>query len=249
MAIDLAQQQQTHPKPLLEVCVDTIEGAQAAICAGAGRLELCAALSEGGLTPSVGLMQAAASLSVPCYAMIRPRAGLFQFTRDEERIMLADINAAKNAGLDGVVLGAQENDGQLDVAMLERLSLAAGSLGRTLHRVIDVVPDQLQAVDIAIDLGFERVLTSGGSATAVEGLPVIREMYRRAAGRISVMPGSGVNADNIAQLLAVGVSEVHASCADKVLMSDNWFTFTPAGGATRTSESKVRTLVSLIKTD
>ncbi len=231
---------------MLEVCVDTIEGAHAAVRAGAQRIELCYALSEGGLTPSIGLMQAAGRLPVPCYAMIRPRTGLFHFSMNEEQIMLADIDAARQCGLAGVVLGAQGDDGNLDVAMLERLSIAAGSLGRTLHRVIDVVPDQFSALETAIQLGFERVLTSGGKPTAFDGLSRIHQLFSHAGNRIAIMPGCGVTAENIDAVLATGVSEVHASCAEPVEGSVTEPNFSPSAGGRRTSETRVRQLIEAI---
>jgi copper homeostasis protein len=175
--------------------------------------------------------------------MIRPRTGLFQYSAAEERNMQADIVAVKEAGLAGVVLGAQNSSGALDTAMLERLLNCAHGLGCTMHRVIDVVPDPLQALETAIELGFERVLTSGAANKAVDGLPVLQQMRHLADGRIVVMPGSGVNADNIAAFIATGVSEVHASCAASVAHSDRWDQFAPAGGAMRTCETRVRTLV------
>lgn len=232
---------------LLEVCVDTLDGARAACRGGAGRIELCSALSEGGLTPSAGLMRAAASLPVPVYAMIRPRAGLFRFSPDDEAVMAADIAAARAAGLAGVVLGVQDGTGALDADMLGRLADAAGGLGRTLHRVIDVVPDPMAALDTAIALGFERVLTSGAAAEAPDGAAVIAAMRRRAAGRISVMPGCGLTPGNVgAVIAATGVVEVHASCTRPVPGDRAFSDFDPKGGRSETSEQEVRAMVDAI---
>jgi len=232
---------------MLEICVDTIHGAQAALRGGAGRVELCSSLSEGGLTPSVGLMQAAAKLPLPCYAMIRPRSGLFHFADQDEAIMLADIAAARAAGLAGVVLGAQDDSGALNTAMLARLCAAANGMGRTLHRVIDVVPDPLNALDTAISLGFDRVLTSGAQPEAPDGVGLIAEMVTRAAGRVSVMPGCGLTPDNVAQVIAqTGVTEVHAACALPVPGDPAFSDFDPKGGRMQTSETDVRALVAAI---
>jgi copper homeostasis protein len=230
---------------MLEVCVDTYQGAVAAVQGGAGRIELCSSLSEGGLTPSAGLMHAAASLTVPCYAMIRPRSGLFAFSDDEVAIMLADIATARAAGLAGVVLGAQGADGALDVALLRRLVEAAGPLGCTLHRVIDVVPDPLVAVTQAIGLGFERVLTSGAEPFAPDGVPLIRRMVDLAAGRISVMPGCGLDPGNVAAVLrATGAREAHAACRVPVAGDPAFSDFDPPGGRFETSEAEVRRMVA-----
>ncbi len=225
----------------LEICVDTVDGAIAAQAGGADRIELCAALSEGGLTPSAGLMVAASRLDVPCYAMIRPRSGLFVYSDAEIQVMLDDIAAVKEADLAGVVLGAQKPDGSLDTAVLGRLLAAAEGLGATLHGVIDVVPDPLAAVEQAIALGFERVLTSGGEATAMGGAGMIRAMQRQAAGRIAIMPGSGLTEDNISDFVAqTGVHEVHASCAAVVAGEESFSNFSPAGGRKETCKNRVK---------
>jgi copper homeostasis protein len=230
---------------MLEVCVDTIEGAFAAVKGGAGRIELCAALSEGGLTPSAGLMRAAAALPVPCYAMIRPRSGLFAFSDAEAQIMLTDIAAGRAAGLAGVVLGAQGPDGALDLALLQRLVAAAGPLGKTLHRVIDVVPDPLAAVAQAIGLGFERVLTSGAEPFAPDGVALIRQMVEVSRGRISVMPGCGLDPGNVAAVMhATGATEAHAGCRVPVEGDPAFSDFDPPAGRFETSESEVRLMVA-----
>jgi copper homeostasis protein len=232
---------------LLEVCVDTLQGAEAAVRGGAGRIELCSALSEGGLTPSAGLMRAAAALPVPVFAMIRPRGGLFHFTAADEGVMLADIAAAREAGLAGVVLGVQGPDGGLNVGMLARLAQAAGPLGRTLHRVIDVVPDPLLALDQAIELGFERVLTSGAEPLAPDGVDLIAAMVRRAAGRLSVMPGCGLEPDNVRTVVtATGAREVHAACSRPVAGDPAFSDFDPPGGRRETSEDAVRAMVAAL---
>ncbi|MEL7117053.1 MAG: copper homeostasis protein CutC [Pseudomonadota bacterium] len=226
---------------LLEVCVDTIEGAHAAAAGGAGRIELCSSLSEGGLTPSAGLMQAAARLPVPCFAMIRPRSGLFHFNAEDVQIMMADIAAARAAGLAGVVLGVQEPDGALDTAVLSSLVGAASGMGKTLHRVIDVVPDPLAALDVAIDLGFDRVLTSGAAPLAPDGVDMIQAMVSRAGGRLSVMPGCGLDPQTVGTVVKrTGVTEVHAACAVRAPGDRAFSDFDPPGGRYVTSEAAVR---------
>ena len=199
---------------LLEVCVEDIAGLAAAIAGGADRIELCSALAVGGLTPSAGLMAAAARTPIPAYAMIRPRAGSFVYSADELVVMTADIDTARQLGLPGVVLGASLPDGRLDHDMLAALVTHAGDLGKTLHRAFDLVPDVEEAVELAISLGFERILTSGCEKTAVEGIAVLEQAIAVAAGRISIMPGSGVNIRTIGALWPrLPISEVHASCS------------------------------------
>ena len=201
-------------KVLLEVCVEDAAGLAAAVAGGADRIELCSALSVGGLTPSVGLMALAAKADIPVYAMIRPRAGDFVFGPDELAIMRDDIDAARAAGLAGVVLGANRVDGRLDFAVLEELSRRAEGLGMTLHRAFDLVPNFAEALEAAVDLGFQRILTSGGARTAPDGIGALSEIIAVAGDRISIMPGSGVTIDTIDGLLErLSVREVHSSCS------------------------------------
>ncbi|MFM7444154.1 MAG: copper homeostasis protein CutC [Tabrizicola sp.] len=197
----------------LEVCVDTAEGLAEAVAGGADRIELCAALSVGGLTPSAGLIGLASGCGVPVLAMIRPRAGDFVWSEAEVGMMLAELAAVRGAGLAGVVLGASLPDGRLDVPVLRRLVAAAAGMELVLHRCIDLCPDMGTALEEAVALGFHRILTSGGEATAEAGAGRIAALVKQAAGRIAVMPGSGVNPGNAALLKGLGISEIHASCS------------------------------------
>lgn len=200
----------------LEVCVDNVDGLAAAISGGADRIELCSALEIGGLTPSAGLLRAAASSPVPVVAMIRPRGGDFCFNAAEMQLMLAEIDAVADAGLQGVVLGASLPDGELAPHTLDKLVRHAKDQGLrcTLHRAIDLCPDLAQAIRIAIDLGFERVLTSGGARKAPEGLDGLKRCFDAAAGRIAVMPGAGIDATNVDLLRKnLSLTDVHASCS------------------------------------
>lgn len=229
---------------LLEVCVDDLAGLEAAIKGGADRIELCSALALGGLTPSAGLMEVAATFDIPCTAMIRPRAGDFVYTDEEIDIMLADIEAARNAGLAGVVLGASLPDGRLDRMVLDTLVKAAKGLDLTLHRAFDLVPDIPAAVEVGVKLGFSRILTSGGAKTAIEGMDGLKQAIDAANRRISIMPGSGISADNAARFLELGVSEIHASCSSPVPVSQGQlveFGFAP-DGARHTDVAKVAAL-------
>jgi copper homeostasis protein len=198
---------------LLEVCVDTAAGLAAAVRGGAGRIELCSSLELGGLTPSAGLMRLAAATGCPTYAMIRPRAGDFVFDAADLAVMLDDIDRARALGLHGVVLGASRPDGRLDTAMLGVLLDRAFGMGATLHRAFDVAPDQPAALETAVRLGFERVLTSGAAGTALSGARTIAKLVAQAGRRIAVMAGGGINPDILAVVVAEsGVREVHASC-------------------------------------
>jgi copper homeostasis protein len=199
---------------LLEVCVDSPQGLAAAIEGGAGRIELCSALELGGLTPVAGLMKAAAAAPIPVYAMIRPHAGSFIFDAADEEAMMADIDAVRAAGLAGVVIGANLHDGRLDMPLIHRLKAHSAGLGSTLHRAFDLVPDADVALEQAVELGCERILTSGCALKAIDGLDTLRRISAKAAGRISVMPGSGVRPANVGEIMrATGAREVHGSCS------------------------------------
>jgi copper homeostasis protein len=207
----------------VEVCVEDAAALAAATAGGANRIELCSALALGGLTPSLGFMRLAAKSPVPAYAMMRPRAGSFHYRRDEIDLIRRDIEAAAEAGLPGVVIGASTASGALEAEICAALVAHArgAGLAATLHRVIDLTPDPVEAVEVAVAIGVERILTSGGARTAPEGAEVIAAMVRRAAGRVSIMAGSGVNAGNAAALVRrTGVREVHSSCSRPLAQTD-----------------------------
>ena len=201
------------PDLLFEVCVDTLEGLRAADRAGVDRIELCSALSLGGLTPSLGLIRSAARIDRPVRVMIRPRSGTFVFCEDELEVCYQDIAAVRDAGLDGVVLGAATAEGRLDLAALSRLRGAAGPMGATLHRVVDTLADPVAAVADAIALGFDTVLSSGGARTAPDGVTVLTAMQRAAGTDLTIMAGSGVTVANLRAIAGSGLRAVHASCS------------------------------------
>ena len=231
----------------LEVCIDSVDGLQRAIEGGADRIELCSALEIGGLTPSAGLIRAASSSPIPVVAMIRPRGGDFCFDGAEVALMLDEIDAVAASGLQGVVLGASLPDGRLDQRTLDLLVRHANQLGLrcTLHRAIDLCPDLEEAVGLAIELGFERILTSGGAQSAVAGVDGLQRCFDAAAGRIVIMPGAGINADNVDQLAArLPLTDVHASCSEPSPPPTPQvaaFGF-DTGGRRRTSTAKVAAL-------
>lgn len=197
----------------LEICVDSADGLSLAVAGGADRIELCSALALGGLTPSMGLMRQAALAQVPCHAMIRPAAGDFVLREGGMEAMLGDILAANEAGLAGIVIGVMSPDRKLDAGALSELIAAAGNMQVTLHRAFDLCRDQFAALDLAIELGVARVLTSGGAPSAPEGVSRIAALCNHAAGRIEVMAGGGVGAESAGQLLGAGVDALHASCS------------------------------------
>ncbi|MDA7569071.1 copper homeostasis protein CutC [Pseudemcibacter sp.] len=204
-------------KITFEVCVDNIEGAMNAVNNGADRLELCDALGIGGTTPSAGLMQRAAKLGKPIYAMIRPRGGDFIFNFEDMDVMLHDIDTCRKYGMAGIVIGITHENGALDTQKLKRLIDHAEGMGVTLHRAFDVTPDTSEALEIAIELGIERILTSGQKETAIEGAFNIKSVIEKAAGRISIMPCSKINPPNLENLFKIfKTGEVHSSCRTMV---------------------------------
>nr|WP_316656000.1 copper homeostasis protein CutC [uncultured Gellertiella sp.] len=233
----------------LEVCVDDARGLRAAIAGGADRIELCSALASGGLTPSPGLMELAAAAPVPVVVMIRPRAGAFDVSPEDLGQMCADIRAVRSFGLSGIVVGASRPDGRLDQEVLEHVLDAAKGLPAVLHRAFDLVPDRSEALETAIRLGFVRVLTSGGSKTAPEGLSEIVDLVRKAAGRIEILPGSGINLQTVGPILdALPEVDIHASCSGpdaEPLAGVRALGFLD-GAARRTDEAIVRALKARI---
>lgn len=200
---------------LLEVCVDDAAGLAAAIAGGADRIELCSALEMGGLTPSPGLMALAAQAPVPVRAMIRPRPGDFVFTPDDVRGMLGDIAAVRAAGLAGVVLGASLEDGRLDTSALRILVDAAQGMAKTLHRAFDLVPDLAQAIEQAVALGFDTILTSGCADNALAGAATLARARHLSAGRLTIMAGAGISDATAPDLLAlVPLDALHGSCSE-----------------------------------
>lgn len=218
----------------LEVCCGSLLSVQRAAEGGAYRVELCSGLSEGGITPSIGLLQAALQVEgLRRHVLIRPRPGDFLYTPDEVEVMVDDIIAARRAGADGVVVGALTADGDIDEEACQRfveaakgecVDFAEGDLddgyflppvSLTFHRAFDVCRQPAEALERIIAMGFDRVLTSGQAATAEEGVECLRSLVRQAAGRIVVMPGCGVNERNAAAILdATGAQEIHASLRD-----------------------------------
>ena len=196
---------------LLEVCIDDVQGFAAARAGGADRLELCAALGLGGLTPSPGLVAEATRTGTPALAMIRPRPGDYVWSPAEIAQMEAEIAFLRPAGLQGVVIGASLPDGRLDATALDRLLRAAAGLDVTLNRVSDLAPDGEEVVATALALGIPRILTSGGARGAPEGADRLERMFRAADGRLTIMPGAGLSAETLPALAGLPLTEVHGS--------------------------------------
>ena len=199
---------------LIEAAVETLDDALAAVAGGADRLELCADLDAGGTTPSRALVgDVLARVSVPVLVMIRPRAGDFVYSRDELDRMCADIAVAIELGASGVVLGALDSSGRIDVAATRELIAAARGRAVTFHRAIDETRDVLAAVETLASLGVARVLSSGAAPTALEGADTLAAMVEHAGDALRVVAGGGVRGHNVAELVRrSGAREVHARC-------------------------------------
>ena len=199
---------------IIEICANSAQSCVEAEVGGAKRVELCAGIPEGGTTPSYGEIRAAQSLTslIDINVIIRPRGGDFLYSSTEIQSMLFDIEMSKQLGVHGVVYGCLTKEGNMDFDLMKRLKVAAGTLSVTCHRAFDVCRDPFEAMEQLIDIGFDRILTSGQQPDAVTGIPMIAELVRKAAGRIIIMPGCGVRENNIALIEAeTGATEFHTS--------------------------------------
>jgi copper homeostasis protein len=188
---------------ICEICVDSVAGVRAAKDAGAQRVELCADLLEGGITPSLGMIRQARTVTgIDINVMIRPRGGDFLFNDDEFASMQVDIETAKAEGANGVVIGLLAAAGEIDVARTRELVALARPLSVTFHRAFDVAAEPFSALETLIELCVDRVLTSGQEPSVLEGLPLIVELMKRAGDRIVIIPGGGITARNVERIVA-----------------------------------------------
>lgn len=201
------------PKYILEACVDSVEGALVAQAGGADRIELCAGLLEGGTTPSAATIELARRhLSIGINVLIRSRSGDFCYSDLEIDVMRRDIEIAKSLGADGVVIGVLRPDATVDHERTAALIQTANPLSVTFHRAFDMTADPYAALETLVELGVERILTSGQEATPLHGAELIAQLVQQAAGRIIIMPGGGVSEETVARLVQLtGVTEVHMS--------------------------------------
>ena len=199
----------------LEICAASIESALAAEKGGADRIELCAALSEGGLTPSPGIIKyACENLSIPVFVLIRPRTGDFYYSNAEFETMLADIKASKEYGAKGVVCGMLNTDGTIDYLRMKMLVEVAKPMEVTFHRAFDMAKKPFVALEEVIKLGCTRILTSGQANSAAQGVELLAQLVKEARDRIIIMPGSGIRPENLSDLAKkTKASEYHLSAS------------------------------------
>ena len=200
-----------HSPTLVEVCVDSVASAVAAERGRAGRVELCSSLMEGGITPSAGLIEKTrAAVSFPIHVMIRPRGGDFCYDADEFAIMQRDIALAKQLGANGVVFGILDVTGTVDLVRTRQLVDLARPLTVTFHRAFDMTADLFRALDDVCAAVADRILTSGGEQTSIQGQEKIRQLVLRSGNQIAIMAGSGIKPENARSLVdQTGVKEVH----------------------------------------
>lgn len=197
------------PKIPVEIVCCSVDDCLEAVAGGADRIELCGAITVGGLTPSIGtLIEVKKRVNLPVVVMIRPRGAGFDYTEAELATMISDAKAMIEHGADGLVFGVLHSSGKLDLDRMRQIVEICGDKDKVCHRCFDVVPDPHQALDQLIELGITRLLTSGQRAFASDGAPLIKELVARAAGRIEILPAGGLRMHNIVDFLA----ETNCNC-------------------------------------
>lgn len=206
---------QNNGQLLLEVCVGSVEDAIAAEQAGADRLELCSAVELGGLTPSMGLLeQTLAEVKLPVMAMIRPRPGGFSYSLSEFRTMMLDAERLLDVGAQGIVFGPLDHARQVHSGQVLELVGLAGERETVFHKAFDFVSCQREALDKLVELNVRRVLTSGGHSAAIDGVEQLKELVSQSGGSIEILPGGGITAQNVAEVISVsGCHQIHVGAA------------------------------------
>ena len=202
----------------VEVCIESLAEAKLAVQFGAKRVEVCSALDLGGLTPSAGLIQQCSEISqIEVHILIRPRSGHFAYSKEELSTMKADIERAAQYGVKGVVFGILTLENEIDLnSNIELLELAKLlQMEATFHRAFDLANNPTKSLSDLINLGFDRLLTSGQKPTAVEGISLISDLVEKAGNRIEIMAGSGVNGSNVQELVKTGIDAIHFSSRKK----------------------------------
>lgn len=208
-----------------EICANSVESCIAAQKGGAHRVELCAGIPEGGTTPSYGeiAMAREALTTTRLHVIIRPRGGDFLYSPIEVKTMLKDIEVARQLGADGVVFGCLTAEGEIDLPIMHELMKASEGLSVTFHRAFDVCRDAKKALEQIIELGCNRILTSGQQPTAELGIPLLKELQEQASGRIILLAGCGVNEKNISRIAQeTGIQEFHFSARESIKSGMNY---------------------------
>jgi len=234
----------------LEVCAFGIQTCIIAAKAGATRVELCDNPIEGGTTPSYGaIKQVREAISIELFPIIRPRSLNYFYDADEWQMILNDVKICKELGCDGISVGVQKINGEVDADKMKQLVALAYPMEVTSNRVIDAAPNPFEALEILIAAGCCRVLTSGQAATAPEGIEILSQLVTQAAGRISIMPGAGVKSGNIELLKTTGAYEFHTS-ARKTMSNQVTYTnskVSDTGNMYVADEAELQKIVAILK--
>ncbi|MDP2036019.1 MAG: copper homeostasis protein CutC [Ignavibacteria bacterium] len=245
-------------KILFEACIDSVESATNAEAGGADRIELCADLLEGGITPSYAMIKLVLEkLKIPVNVLVRPRGGDFLYTDYEFEVIKRDIEYCKQIGVNGVVIGILNDDGTVDKVRTEELVKAARPMSVTFHRAFDMTRDPEEALNTLIELGVDRLLTSGQEADVHKGITALKKLVELARDRIIIMPGGGVDEININEVVEkTGVKEIHASAREKARSKMNYINTRTSMSDSKsmeeydlmvTSEERIRAMVNAIK--
>jgi copper homeostasis protein len=206
----------------IELCAASIEAIEIAKKLNIDRIELCQDLEQGGLTPSAGMIQYAISKEIETHVLIRPRAGGFNYSDLELEVILNDIQIAKQLGAKGIVVGVLQDNFELDILKLQRIKAVSGELELTFHRAFDESIDWRKSMDALIELGFNRILTSGFASNVEIGMDILKQMTVYAKDRIEIMPGGGVSAANVNKLISYTLpAGIHFSGTTKQILDED----------------------------
>jgi copper homeostasis protein len=242
----------------LEICSNGIRSTQQAALGGANRVELCDNLGEGGTTPSIGTVEICTKIpKIEIWPILRPRGGDFLYSSEEKESMLRDVFYLKNLPIQGIVTGALLSNGELDIAFLKDLMKEAEQLSWAFHRAIDMTKNPMETVETLASLGFKRVLSSGGSNKAMDGIDLLKDLQNTFGHRIQIMPGSGIDEGNVVKILKeTGCKHVHVSLrtsqkSEMTFQKDGVFMGKPDFGGEysyqRTDSERVKNILSLTK--
>ena len=227
----------------LEICANSYKSANNAQEAGAHRIELCQELSVGGITPSYGLLkQVIENLDILVFVLIRPRGGNFVYSEDEFEIMKTDIQLYKKLGCQGIISGVLNSDKTIDLKRTKELIELSKPLPFTFHRAFDEVVNPIEALEQLIDIKVERVLTSGQQKTAELGLELLQELNNISNGRITILAGGGISAENANKFKTIGLKEIHASASSSLKTEDSLF----AMPLTYSNSQKIKAILDAI---
>ena len=227
----------------LEICTNSYQSTKNAQDAGAHRVELCQELSLGGITPSYGLLkQVLENLEIPVYVLIRPRSGNFVYSEDEFKIMKLDIQLCKDLGCKGIVAGVLNRDKTIDLKRTKELMELSKPLQFTFHRAFDEVVNPKEALEQLIDLGVQRILSSGQKTSAEKGLKLLKELHNISNGRLIILAGGGITLENASKFKKSGFEEIHASASSTLTLDNSIFSMP----LTYSDPNKIKAILNVI---